>query len=173
MAPRHHTAMRHVGRTRVELGTRTIFNLLGPLSNPAECQASAPRRVSPANGCEPMAQVLARLGSERRLGRPWLRRSGRTDDHRARPMWRELKNGEVQTGSTSTPEDAGLRAPNPEELQGRRCRAPMPTALRAVLAGAQGAYRDIVLLNAAAALMVAGKAATFDGGVAIWRGRHR
>ncbi len=82
MAPRHHGAMRHVAGPRVELGTRTIFNLLGPLANPAAVDRQL-MGVFAVQWIEPLAEVLGRLGSQLRLGRPRQRRARRADHHRA------------------------------------------------------------------------------------------
>ncbi len=163
MAPRHHAAMRHVGPTRVELGTRTIFNLLGPLSNPA----SAKRQllgVFHHQWIEPLAEVLGALGSER----AWVVHGSDGLDElttTGASYVAELKDGKVTTFEV-TPEDAGLARATPEALKGGDPAA-NATALRALLDGKPGAYRDIVLLNAAASLVVAGKAKDLRAGVAL------
>ncbi|MEE8444855.1 MAG: anthranilate phosphoribosyltransferase, partial [Alphaproteobacteria bacterium] len=154
MAQRHHGAMRNVGPTRVELGTRTIFNILGPLSNPANVKRLLV-------GCfarhliEPMATVLGNLGAER----AWVVHGGDGLDELTTtgPSFvAEYKDGAVSTFEVS-PADAGLPKAKPEDLKGG---APVDNAaaLREVLAGKAGAYRDIVVFNAAASLVVAGKA---------------
>jgi anthranilate phosphoribosyltransferase len=162
MAPRHHTAMRNVGPTRVELGTRTIFNLLGPLSNPAGARRQL-LGVFSRTWVEPLARVLGRLGSERAWvvhgsdGLDEITTTGVT--HVA-----ELRDGSVRTFEI-VPEDAGLPRAEPSALKGGDA-ATNAQAIRALLAGETGAYRDIVLLNAGAALVVAGRADDLRSGVA-------
>jgi anthranilate phosphoribosyltransferase len=163
MAPRHHTAMRNVGPTRVELGTRTIFNLTGPLSNPAGARRQL-MGVFARSWVEPLALVLQRLGSEAAWvvhgddGLDELTTTGIS--HVA-----ALENGQIRS-FTVTPEDAGLPRASLADLQGGDAEA-NATALRGVLAGDPGPYRDIVLLNAAAALIVAGRTADLRQGVAL------
>jgi anthranilate phosphoribosyltransferase len=162
MAPRHHGAMRHVAGPRLELGTRTIFNLLGPLSNPAGARRQL-MGVFAREWVEPLARVLARVGSRRAWvvhgadGLDELTTTGIT-------YVAELIEGEVRTFEV-TPEEAGLPLARPEELKGGDP-AYNAGALRALLAGERGAYRDIVLLNAAAALIVAGRVGGLAEGVA-------
>jgi anthranilate phosphoribosyltransferase len=161
MAPTHHAAMRHVGAARVELGTRTIFNLLGPLSNPAGVKRQVIGVFSSA-WLEPMAKVLRNHGSER----VWLCHGGDGLDEittTAPTEIVELRNGEIRT-FTIEPEDVGLRRAAPAELKGGDP-ATNAEALRAVLAGARNGYRDIALLNAAAALVVADRAQNLADGV--------
>lgn len=161
MAPNHHAATRHVAPVRVEFGTRTIFNILGPLSNPAsvKCQLTG---VFSRNLIEPMAQTLGQLGSEAAWvvhgsdGLDELTTTGVT-------YVAELKDGKVRTFEV-TPEDAGLARAKSEDLKGGDPEY-NAKALRDVLEGAQTAYRDIALLNAAAALIVAGKARDLKDGV--------
>lgn len=161
MAPRHHTAMRNVGPTRVELGTRTIFNLLGPLSNPAGARRQL-LGVFSRTWVEPLARVLGRLGSERAWvvhgsdGLDEITTTGVT--HVA-----ELRDGAVRTFEVA-PEDAGLSRAEPSALKGGDATT-NAQAIRALLAGETGAYRDIVLLNAGAALVVAGRADGLRSGV--------
>ena len=153
MAPRHHNAMRHVAGPRVELGTRTIFNLLGPLANPATTTRQVMGVFAP-QWVEPMARVLGRLGAEHAWvvhGSDGLDELTTTGPSKVA----EFKNGEVRL-FTVTPEEAGLARARPEQLKGGDA-ALNATALRALLAGEAGAYRDIAVLNAAAALVVAGK----------------
>jgi len=163
MAPRHHAAMRHVGPVRVELGTRTIFNLLGPLSNPAGTRRQLVGVFAKA-WVEPMAQVLGMLGIERAWvvhgsdGIDEITTSGPT-------AVASLDGGRVSIFEV-TPEEAGLPRSKPEQLKGGDP-ATNADALRGVLAGAPGPYRDIVLLNAGAALIVAGRAKTLKEGAAI------
>ncbi|MEO1090987.1 MAG: anthranilate phosphoribosyltransferase [Pseudomonadota bacterium] len=163
MAPRHHGAMRHVAGSRVELGTRTIFNLLGPLSNPAGVKRQL-LGVYDARWIEPLAEVLHALGSEHAWvvhgdgGLDELSPSGPT-------QVAELRDGKVRT-FTVTPEDAGLPRHPLDAIKGGDPGA-NATALRAVLAGETGAHRDAVVLAAAAALIVAGRAATLDEGASL------
>jgi anthranilate phosphoribosyltransferase len=163
MAPRHHAAMRHVGPTRVELGTRTIFNLLGPLSNPAGTRRQL-IGVFHRQWTRPMAEVLGQLGSERAWvvhgsdGLDEITTTGTT-------YVSELKNGAV-TSFEVTPEDAGLKRADPADLKGGDPAA-NAAAITAMLAGRPGPYRDIVLLNSAAALIVADKAKDLKSGVAL------
>ena len=163
MAPRHHGAMRHVGPARVELGTRTIFNLLGPLSNPAGTKRQLIGCFS-SDWIEPMAQVLLRLGSER----VWVvHGSDGTDELTTTGVSyvAELNDGEVRRFEVS-PADIGLPLARLEDLKGGEPET-NAAALRAVLAGEAGAFRDIVVLNSAAALVVAGKAATLGEGAEL------
>jgi anthranilate phosphoribosyltransferase len=163
MAPRHHAAMRHVGPTRVELGTRTIFNLLGPLSNPANAKRQL-LGVFHRQWIKPLAEVLGALGSER----AWVVHGSDGLDElttTGASYVAELKDGRVTTFEV-TPEDAGLARAAPEALKGGDPAA-NAQALRDLLDGRAGAYRDIVLLNAAASLVVAGKAENLKAGVAL------
>ncbi|MFT5540713.1 MAG: anthranilate phosphoribosyltransferase [Alphaproteobacteria bacterium] len=162
MAPRHHAAMRHVGPTRVELGTRTIFNLLGPLSNPAGTTRQL-IGVFQRQWTEPMAKVLAQLGSER----AWVVHGSDGLDEittTGASYVSELKDGKV-TSFEVTPEDAGLPRSDPAQLKGGDP-ATNAAAIADMLGGKEGPYRDIVLLNAAAALVVADKADDLKSGVA-------
>jgi anthranilate phosphoribosyltransferase len=153
-APQHHPAMKHVGPTRVELGTRTIFNLLGPLSNPANVRRQMVG-VFAKQWIEPVAQVLKTLGSERAWvvhgsdGLDEITTTGTTSVA-------ELANGNIRTFEIK-PEDVGIKRAKPEDLKGGDG-AHNALALKAVLEGKPGAYRDIALMNAAASLVVAGKA---------------
>ena len=161
MAPRHHAAMRHVAGPRVELGTRTIFNLLGPLANPAGTRHQV-LGVFALKWVEPLAEVLGRLGAERAWvvhgsdGLDELTTTG--PSHVA-----EWRDGRV-TCFEVTPEALGLERVAPEALKGGDAEH-NAAALRQVLDGQRGAYRDIVLLNAAAALVVAGKADGLEQGL--------
>ena len=122
-APAHHPAMKHVGPTRVELGTRTIFNLLGPLSNPAGVKRQLVGVFS-RQWVEPLAHVLKNLGSEACLGGAWLRRARR--DHDLGPdLRRALENGKVRTFEI-TPEDIGLARDEARSAARRRRRSTMP-----------------------------------------------
>ena len=165
MAPRHHSAMRHVGPTRVELGTRTIFNLMGPLSNPARVKRQLVGVFS-SDWIEPMAQVLKGLGHEAAWvvhGADGLDELSTTGPSRVA----QLKDGAVTTFEVS-PEDAGLPKAALSDLAGGDA-AQNAKALRAVLAGETGPYRDIVLYGSAAALLVAGKVDDLKLGVAMAR----
>ena len=153
-APAHHPAMKNVGPTRVELGTRTIFNLLGPLSNPAGVKRQMVGTFS-RHWIEPMVQVLNNLGSERVWavhgsdGLDEITTSGPTSVA-------ELKDGKVRTFEIA-PEDAGLRRAKPEALRGGDA-SHNAAALLDVLKGKPGPFRDVAILNAAATLIVAAKA---------------
>ena len=160
MAPSHHGAMKHVGAVRQALGTRTIFNLLGPLSNPASVRRQM-IGVFSRQWIEPMAQVLKNLGSETVWvahgsdGLDEITTSGPT--HVA-----ALEDGKVRTFEIN-PEDAGLHRAKPEQLRGGDADT-NAAALMSVLKGNKGPYRDIAILNAAAALVVAGRAKDLKGG---------
>jgi anthranilate phosphoribosyltransferase len=164
-APLHHPAMKHVGPTRVELGTRTIFNLLGPLSNPAGVKRQMVGVFS-RHWVEPLAQVLGRLGSERAMvvhgsdGLDEITTAGPTSVA-------SLENGAVRTFEIS-PEDVGLPKADPKRLLGGDAEA-NATALLSVLKGEKGAYRDVAMFNAAAALVVAGRAKDLPDGMALAR----
>ena len=163
MAQTHHAAMRHVGPVRAELGTRTIFNILGPLSNPAGVRRQVIGCFSGAL-LEPMAHVLRNLGAER----VWLvHGSDGLDELTTTGPTRvvALERGEVRSFEV-TPEDAGLPRAEASDLKGGDP-AHNAAALRAVLEGQRGAYRDIAILNAAAALVVAGRAADLREGAGI------
>ncbi len=166
-APIHHAAMKHVGPARVQLGTRTIFNLLGPLSNPAGVKRQL-TGVFSREWVEPLAHVLKELGCEA----AWVVHgegdgSGGLDEiSPTGTTWvAELKDGEVRTFEI-TPEDAGLSRHAFEEIKGGDAEE-NARALRAVLEGEKNAYRDAVLLNAGAALVVAGRAADIAEGVQL------
>jgi anthranilate phosphoribosyltransferase len=162
MAPRHHAAMRHVGPTRVELGTRTIFNLMGPLSNPAGAKRQL-TGVFSRDWMVPMAEVLGKLGSER----AWVVHGsdGLDELTTTGPSFvAELLNGKVKSFEV-TPEHAGLPYASQADLKGGDP-ATNAAALSALMDGQNGAYRDIVLFNSAAALLIAGKAKDLKDGVA-------
>ena len=162
MAPMHHPAMAHVGPTRTELGTRTIFNILGPLTNPAGVKrqlTGAYRR----DLIRPMAEVLGQLGSER----AWLvHGSDGTDEMTITGVtWVAALEEDGSIRETELhPEDFGLPVHPFEDILGGTPQE-NATALRALLDGAQTAYRDAVLLNSAAALVVAGLASDLREGV--------
>ena len=162
-APAHHPAMKHVGPTRVELATRTIFNLLGPLSNPAGVKRQM-IGVFSRHWVEPLAHVLKNLGSERVYvvhgsdGLDEITTSGPTSVA-------ALENGTVKTFEIA-PEDVGLAKAKPETLRGGDAEA-NAAALLAVLKGSKGPFRDVALFNAAAAIVVAGRAKTLKEAVGI------
>ena len=163
LAPRHHSAMKHVGPTRVELGTRTIFNLLGPLSSPARVKRQVIGVFSP-DWVEPLARVLKGLGHEH----AWVvHGAGGLDElsTTGTSLVAELKDGDVRTFEV-TPGEAGLPEAKLSDLKGGDA-ATNAAALRALLEGAPGAYRDVVLLGSAATLVVAGKAKDLREGVPI------
>jgi len=162
MAPRHHGAMRNVGPTRVELGTRTIFNILGPLSNPALVKRYL-LGVFAEKWIEPLAETLGNLGAERAWvvhGADGLDELSTTGVNQVA----ELKNGQV-TRFAVAPEDAGLPRAALEDLLGG---APEENAkaVQALLKGEKSPFRDVVLLNAAAALVVAERADDLQAGAA-------
>ena len=162
-APAHHPALKNVGPTRVELGTRTIFNLLGPLSNPASVKRQMIGTFS-KHWIEPMAQVLNNLGSES----IWVVHGsdGLDEITTVGPTSvAELKGGKIRTFEV-TPEDAGLPRAKPEALKGGDADT-NAKALLDVLKGRPGAFRDVAILNAAAALIVAGKANDLKDGAAL------
>jgi anthranilate phosphoribosyltransferase len=165
MAPMHHPAIRHVMPVRAELGTRTIFNILGPLTNPAGVKRQLTGAFS-ADLIRPMAETLLALGSEK----AWLVHGGDGTDEISIALPTKvaaLESGAVREFEMA-PEDAGLpRHPFEAILGGTP--AENAAAFRALLDGAPGAYRDAVLLNSAAALVVADKAASLPEGVEIAR----
>jgi anthranilate phosphoribosyltransferase len=162
-APAHHPAMKNVGPTRVELGTRTIFNLLGPLSNPAGVKRQMIGTFS-KQWVEPMAQVLKNLGSESIWvvhgsdGLDEITTSGPTSVA-------ALEKGNIRTFEI-TPEEVGLPRAKPEALRGGDAEH-NAKALLDVLKGKPGAFRDVAILNAAAALVVAGLAKDLKDGVKL------
>jgi anthranilate phosphoribosyltransferase len=162
-APAHHPAMKNVGPTRVELGTRTIFNLLGPLSNPASVKRQMIGAFS-RQWIEPMAQVLKNLGSESIWvvhgsdGLDEITTTGATSVA-------ALEGGKIRTFEIA-PEDVGLPRAKPEALRGGDAEH-NAKALLDVLKGKRNAFRDVAILNAAAALVVAGKAKDLKEGAAL------
>ncbi len=163
MAPRHHGAMKYVGPTRVELGTRTIFNLLGPLSNPAGTKRQL-IGVFAQRWVQPMAEVLRNLGSEK----VWVVHGSDGLDEittTGTTFVAELDKGAITTFEIS-PKDADLPVADPSDLVGGDPEE-NAAALTALLDGTLSAYRDIVILNSAAALIVADKAATLSGGASM------
>jgi anthranilate phosphoribosyltransferase len=162
-APAHHPATKNVAATRVELGTRTIFNLLGPLSNPAGVKRQMVGVFS-RQWTEPLAQVLKNLGSESAWvvhgsdGLDEITTTGPTSVT-------ALENGVIKSFEIA-PEDVGLPRVKPEALRGADA-ATNAKAVEEVLEGKKTPLRDVALLNAAAALVVAGKAADIKGGFAL------
>jgi anthranilate phosphoribosyltransferase len=162
-APAHHPAMKNVGPTRVELGTRTIFNLLGPLSNPASVKRQMIGTFS-KHWVEPMAQVLKNLGSES----IWVVHGsdGLDEITTAGPTSvAALEGGKIRTFEV-TPEDAGLPRSKPDALLGGDAEH-NAKALLDVLKGKPGPFRDVSIFNAAAALIVAGKAKDLKQGALL------
>ena len=162
-APQFHSAMKHVAPIRQELGMRTIFNLLGPLANPA-----GPKRqllgVYDKAWCEPIAHVLKELGSEK----AWVVHGSDGMDELTlcgKSHVAKLEDGQV-TSLEVTPEDAGLEVVSSNALQGGTP-AENAESLREILLGSKGAFRDAVLLNAAAGLMIADKASDLKEGATI------
>ncbi len=162
-APAHHPAMKHVGPTRVELGTRTIFNLLGPLSNPAGVKRQMVGVFS-RQWVEPLAYVLRNLGFERAFvvhgsdGLDEITTSGPT-------AVAALEDGAVRTFEIM-PEDVGLPRVKPEALRGGDAQD-NAAALLEVLRCKRSPFRDVALLNAAAALVVAGAAHDLKAGLSL------
>mgnify|MGYP001439723751 FL=1 len=162
-APTHHPAMKNVGPTRVELATRTIFNLLGPLSNPAGVTRLMVGVFS-RQWVRPLAEVLKNLGAEA----AWVVHGsdGLDEITLTGPTYvAALENGAIREFEIS-PADAGLPLATSADLKGGDAAA-NAAALAAVLDGKPGAYRNVALLNAAAALVVAGRAKTLADGVAL------
>lgn len=153
MAPRHHSAIKHVMPARIELGVRTIFNILGPLSNPANVKRQMTGAFS-KDWIVPMAQTLGNMGSEMAWvvhgsdGLDEITTTGTT-------FVAQLKDGKV-TEFEISPTDAGIPLAEPDDLKGGSPEH-NAKALSALLEGEQGPYRDVVVLNAAASLLVAGR----------------
>jgi anthranilate phosphoribosyltransferase len=162
-APLHHSAMKHWAPIRGELAIRTVFNLLGPICNPAGVKRQVVGVFS-AQWVEPIAHVLKNLGSEHvwvvhgHDGLDEITTTGATDVA-------ELKKGKVHMFEVS-PADAGLPPAKLGDLKGADAKT-NAAAIRGLLAGKKGPFRDIVLLNTAAALIVGGKAANLTDGVAL------
>ena len=173
-APAHHASMKHTGPSRVELGTRTIFNLLGPLSNPAGVKRQV-TGVFSMTWVEPLAQVLKNLGSEA----CWIchGEGGFDEIVPTGTTWiSELKDGAIRSFEL-TPEGVGLKRSSADDLKGADA-AHNAKALRSVLRGEPSAFRDAAVMTAAAALVVAGRdgdmrsavaqaQAAIDGGAAL------
>ena len=162
-APSHHPATKNVAPTRVELGTRTIFNLLGPLSNPAGVKRQL-IGVFSRQWIEPMAQVAKNMGSER----VWVVHGsdGLDEITTVGPTAvAALENGTVRTFEIS-PADIGVEQAKSEALRGADAET-NARALRGVLKGEKGPYRDVAVFNASAALIVAGLADTLKEAAAL------
>jgi anthranilate phosphoribosyltransferase len=164
-APRHHPSMRHAAGPRVELGTRTIFNLLGPLANPARVRRQLTGVFSP-DWTRPMAETLAVLGHEAAwvvhgMGLDELTVAGQNNVT-------ALRDGSIASFVVE-PEDAGLSRAPVEAIRGGDAGF-NALALEAVLQDVPGAYRDTVLLNSAAALIVAGQAGDLREGIYLAAG---
>ncbi len=165
MAPMHHPAMKHVGPIRLELGCKTIFNILGPLTNPAGVKRQLTGAFAP-DLIFPMAETLQQLGTEK----AWLvHGSDGTDEITicGPTAVAALEDGKIKSRQIH-PEDAGLPVHDFRDILGGTPQE-NATVLMALLDGAEGAYRDAVLLNAAAALVVADKAQDLKAGVEIAR----
>lgn len=165
MAPMHHPAIKHVMPVRQELGCKTIFNILGPLTNPAGVKRQLTGAFAP-DLIFPMAETLLALGSEK----AWLVHGGDGTDElsiSAASQVAVLENGKI-IGREVHPEDAGLPVHPFKDIIGGTPEE-NAVALRALLAGETGAYRDAVLLNAAAALVIADKVSSLPEGVELAR----
>jgi anthranilate phosphoribosyltransferase len=160
-APRHHAALRHAAGPRVELGTRTIFNLLGPLANPARVKYQLTGVFDPV-WARPMAETLAALGTTS----CWIVHGEGLDELTVAGQNSvvALEKGEIRT-FVVTAADAGLDSAPVSAIRGGDAAA-NAEALSALLRGAPGPYRDTVLLNAAASLIVAGRTDSLRDGVA-------
>jgi anthranilate phosphoribosyltransferase/anthranilate synthase/phosphoribosyltransferase len=161
-APRHHPALRHAGPARAELGTRTIFNLTGPMANPARVTRQF-TGVFDSIWLRPMAETLANLGTTS----AWVFHGNGLDELSldGENQVAALKDGEISEFTISAA-DAGLNAAPAAAIQGGDA-AENAAALLALLHGEKGAYRDTILFNAAAALIVAGKTISLKEGVAM------
>ena len=163
MAPRHHSATRHVAGPRVELATRTIFNILGPLSNPAGVNRLLVG-VFAREWVEPMAQVLGNLGAER----AWVVHGSDGLDElttTGNSYVSALENG-IVTNFQISPSDAGIPIANPEDLKGGNARDNAEAMMR-MLEGEPSAFRNIVIYTAGAALIIAGKVQNLKDGAEI------
>jgi len=168
-APAHHSAMRHVGPSRVELGTRTVFNLLGPLCNPASVKRYM-LGVFAQEWVEPIAEVLGSLGAER----AWVVHGTFGGDAGIDEITStgvtyvaELRNGHVRPFQVE-PVEFDVKPVEPQALVGGTPEE-NARALRAVLDGELGPFRDVAMMNAAAALMVAGKAELIEDATKLAR----
>ncbi len=162
LAPVFHPSMKRVAQIRRDLGFRTVFNILGPLTNPANAEAQV-IGVFDSSLCEPMAKVLSILGTQRALvvhgsGMDEISNTGETKVV-------ELKNSKI-AAYTLTPEELGIRRAQVSEIAGG---TPEENAkdIVEVLKGKKGAKRDIIVINAGAALLVGGKAETIGLGITM------
>ena len=163
MAPRHHSATRHVAGPRVELATRTVFNILGPLSNPANVDRLLVG-VFAREWVQPMAEVLGKLGARK----AWVVHGsdGLDELTTTGPTYVAALEGGKVTSFEVSPADAGLPMAKPEDLKGGDA-AQNAAAMREMLAGEPSPYRDVVIYTAAAALVVAEKAKDLVEGARI------
>lgn len=163
-APALHGAMKHAIGPRKEIGVRTVFNILGPLTNPAGANVQVLGVFAPEL-TEPLARVLGRLGTKRALV---VHGEGNLDELTVTGMTRisELKDGEV-INYTISPADVGLTTANLDELRGGETAEESAMLLRGILAGEKGPRRDMVLLNSGAALMAAGACGNLKDGVQL------
>lgn len=163
MAPHHHQAMKHVMPVRKSLGFRTIFNLLGPLANPAGTQYQL-IGVFDKKWLRPMAEVLGNLGTKR----AWIvhGHDGLDEITTTAPTDIAILDNGTITEKTISPEDFGLETANPDNLKGGDAQQ-NADALRTLLNGEKNAYRDIVLANASAVLNINSKADTLIDGVTL------
>ena len=163
LAPVYHSAMRYVGPARVEMGVRTIFNILGPLANPASVKRLLVGTFD-RRWVEPMAQVLGNLGVER----AWVVHGADGLDElttTGSSYVAELADGKVTMKEVS-PKDAGLPLATLDDLKGGTP-AENAASIRDMLGGKKGAFRDIALFGAAAALYIAGKTPELGDGVSV------
>jgi len=163
MAPIYHSAMRHVGPTRAEIGVRTIFNILGPMCNPASVKYLLVGTYD-HNWLVPMAETLSGLGAKR----AWVVHGNDGMDElttTGTSQVAQLADGNISTTEIG-PRDAGLPLTNIDSLRGGSPEE-NAKAIRDLLEGAKGPYRDIVLFNSAAAFVVAEKAANLKEGVEL------
>ena len=164
MAPRHHGAMRNVAVPRAELApSRTIFNLLGPMSNPAQVKRQLVG-VFDRRWLKPAAEALGQLGLERAL--VVHGQDGMDEITTTTATWAVLLDGGAIREIEIAPEDIGVARATLDQLKGGDAQH-NAEAIKGVLRGEPGAFRDIVVLNSAAALMVAGKAADLRDGAAL------
>jgi len=163
MAPRHHEAMKHVAPTRTELGTRTIFNLLGPLSNPANTKRQLVG-VFDQKWCRPLAEVFGKLGAKH----VWVVHGmdGMDELTISGPSYVSCYNNGEITDFEVRPEDANLKSQDIKQLRGGD---PLTNskAILSLLEGKKSAYQDVVVLNTAATLIVGGKVKTLSEGAEL------
>jgi len=160
-APAHHSAVRHVASARKGLGVRTLFNLLGPLANPAGVKRQL-LGVFDRKWLVPMAEALRDLGCEH----AWVMcgSDGMDEITTTGPTYiAELKQGEIREFSL-TPEEFGISQASEDDLKGGDPEF-NAAAIKRLLAGETGAFRDIVLMNAGAALVISGKAKAMQDGI--------